>query len=145
MADIKLTGPLNLSGNLTLTPTNGGKVLVNEVEALVAATPPMDLMQGIAPPVILPPPPAAPSDPAPNIWIVNSFNQTVKTGDRALVAGGLIMQGTVPTWPGMMLPSLVNTGPRAVSINRLPINVVGDQGIVFPSGGAATFNASGQA
>lgn len=144
MSDIQLTGPLNLVGNLTLTPTNGGKVLVNNAEALIAATPPMDLMQGVGPPVILPPPPASPSDPAPNIWIVSSFNQTVKTGDRALVAGGLIMQGSVPTWPGMMLPSQVNAGPSAVTVNRIAINVVGDPGIVFPSGGAAMFTASGQ-
>jgi hypothetical protein len=56
----------------------------------------------------------------------------------------MLMQGATPTWPGMVLPSNANSGPTAVKAGGLPINVVGDQGAVFPSGGTATFNQSGQ-
>ena len=42
----------------------------------------------------------------------------------------------------MLLPSTLNTNVMA---NGVPINVKGDQGVIFPSGGTAMFNtASGQ-
>jgi len=135
MGDLKLTGPLNLMGNLTLKD----KVFVNNVEALVEGN-----NLGTAPPVILPPPPASPSDPAPPVSILASFNKTIKAGTKCIVAQGVVMQGSVPTWPGMMLPSQGNTSPSLVSANGLPINVVGDQAVIFPSGGSASFTQSGQ-
>jgi hypothetical protein len=53
-----------------------------------------------------------------------------------------VMQGSTPTWPGMVLPSQGNTGP--VTVNRIPMNVVGDQAVIFPSGGTASLGTSGQ-
>lgn len=135
MGDLKLTGPLNLMGNLTLED----KVFVGGTEVLVQAN-----NIGQAPPVILPPPPASPTDPAPQVSVIVSFNLTVKAKTKPIVAQGMLMQGSTPSWPGMVLPSNANTGPTAVKANGLPMNVVGDQGVVFPSGGSATFNSSGQ-
>jgi hypothetical protein len=135
MGDLNLTGPLNFMGNLTLKD----KVKVGGAEALVVAN-----GIGQAPPVILPPPPASPTDPAPGVNVIVSFNLTIKAGTKPIVAQGMCMQGSTPTWPGMVLPSNVNTGPTAVKANGLPMNVVGDQGVTFPSGGSITFNSSGQ-
>ena len=75
MADLNLKGPLNLMGNLTL---KGGKVKVNGAEALVEVTPSDPAQCSAASPVIIPTPPAAPLQPQPTVWIVNSFNKTVK-------------------------------------------------------------------
>jgi len=133
MGGLKLTGPLNLMGNLTLKD----KVFAGGVEVLVEGN-----NLGNAPPVILPPPPASPSDPALQVSILASFNKTVKAGTKCIVAQGMVMQGSVPTWPGMMLPSQNNTSP--VSANGIPMNVVGDQAVIFPSGGSASFSQSGQ-
>ena len=133
MGGLKLTGPLNLMGNLTLKD----KVFAGGVEVLVEGN-----NLGNAPPVILPPPPASPSDPAPQVSILASFNKTVKAGSNCIVAQGMVMQGSVLTWPGMMLPSQSNTSP--VSANGIPMNVVGDQAVIFPSGGSASFSQSGQ-
>ena len=138
MGDLKLSGRLNLKGNLTLKD----KVLVGGQEVLVELIAPSDPNHGQGPPVILPPPPAAPTDPGPKIWVINSFNKTVKAGTKPIVALGMVMQGNVPTWPGMMLPSQGNTGP--VSINFIPINVVNDQAVVFPLGAPAPLATSGQ-
>jgi len=140
MGDINLKGPLNLMGNLTL---KGGKVMINGVEALVQVTPGDDAQCSSAPPVIIPPPPGAPLAPDPTVWIVNSFNQTVKAGEKSIVALGMAMQGKqgAPMWPGMVLPSSANTN---VKINQIPINVVNDMAVIFPSGGSATFSKSGQ-
>ena len=140
MADLNLKGPLNLMGNLTL---KGGKVKINGVEALVEVTPSDPAQSSAAPPVILPPPPASPLQPQPTVWIVNSFNKTVKAGSKSLVALGMAMQGQsgAPLWPGMVLPSSANT---TVTINHIPVNVVNDMAVIFPSGGSAAFNASGQ-
>jgi hypothetical protein len=55
---------------------------------------------------------------------------------------GVAMQGNIPSWPGMVLPSAGNTGP--VMVNFMPINVVNDQAMIFPSGGAASLSTSGQ-
>ena len=137
MGTLDLKGPLNLAGTLTLkdTLTISGKKALVQVDKT-----------GTAPPVILPPPPATPLDEGQDVSIIASFNQTVKAGSNAIVALGMVMQGTHPrkTWPGMMLPSSANTGPGKVTINNLAINVEGDQAVIFPSGGSATFNTSGQ-
>lgn len=143
MANLNLKGRLNLKGNLTLKGNSGGKVTVGGKEALVEAIAPSDPPHASgAPPVILPPPPAAPTDPGPKLWVINSFNKTVKAGTKAIVAQGMTMQGNVPTWPGMVLPSQGNTGP--VSINFLPINVVNDQAVTFPMGAPVPLTTSGQ-
>ena len=141
MADLTLKGTLNLMGNLTLKGDSGGKVKVNGVEILVEVPAGTMPAQGNAPPVILPPPPASPSDPAPFVDVVNSFNRTVMVGSKPAVALGMVMQGSSPTWPGMVQPSSVNA---TVTINHVAINVVGDMATIFPSGGSATFSGSGQ-
>jgi len=138
MANITLKGTLNLMGNLTF---KGDKLLVGTAEALVQVTA-GDPAQGVAPPVILPPPPGSPIAPQPDVWIINSFNPTVKQKTKVIVALGMAMQGVAASpWPGMVLPSSVNSG---VTINHIPINVVGDQAVIFPSGGSASFTSSGQ-
>ena len=140
MADLVLKGRLDFRGSLTLQGTGGGKVKVDSSEVLVELQPPQS--HGSAPTVILPPPPAAPLDPGPAVVILSSFNKTVKAGPKPIVTLGMVMQGTTPMWPGMVLPTQGNAGP--VSVNQIPMNVVGDQAIVFPSGGTASFNSSGQ-
>jgi hypothetical protein len=136
MGDINLVGPLDLMGTLTLKD----KVLIDGAEALVVAN---QIGNGAAP-VILPPPPASPLDTGLKVSVLVSFNLTVMAASKALVAQGMLMQGNTPMWPGMVLPSTNNTGSSAVKANGLPINVVNDQGVVFPSGGTATFDKSGQ-
>lgn len=137
MADINLKNTLQLRGDLTFT---GGKLLVGSVEVLVETVAPTDPAQGHAPsPVVIPPPPGAPSDPGVNVWVLNSFNKTIKAGTRAVVAQGLVMQGNAPSWPGLVMP-----GSAQVTINGIPINVVGDRATIFPSGVPVTFDASGQ-
>ncbi|WP_157270355.1 hypothetical protein [Azohydromonas aeria] len=143
MADITLKGKLNLMGTLTFKPGAGGKVKVGAVEALVEVLPSDPPQCSAAPPVILPPPPASPLAPQPTVWIVNSFNKTVKAGTRPIAALGMVMQGAsgAPVWPGMLLPS---AGNATVTINHVPVNVVNDQAVILPSGGSAAFSASGQ-
>lgn len=143
MADLTLKGRLNLMGNLTLKASGGGKVKVGSLEVLVELIAPGDPNHGIAPPVILPPPPTSPTDPGPKVWVINSFNKTVKIGTKPIVTQGLVIQGNIPSWPGMVLPSQGNTGP--VTVNHIPMNVLNDQAVIFPSGGTAMLNAkSGQ-
>ena len=142
MADITLKGTLNLVGNLTF---DGGKLLIGEAkaQALVEVLPSDPPQCSAAPPVMLPPPPLGPTFPQPTVWIVSSFNQTVKAKNKAVVALGMAMQGqNAAPWPGMVLPS---SGNPTVTINGIPINVVNDQAVIFPSGGSAAFNVSGQA
>ncbi|HLL56246.1 MAG TPA: hypothetical protein VK447_21965 [Myxococcaceae bacterium] len=143
MADLVLKGRLNLKGFLTLKGASGGKVKVGAAEALVEVLPAAAPQSSGAPPVLLPPPPAAPTQPQPTVWIVNSFNKTVKAGMQNIVTQGMAMQGLTgaPMWPGMVLPSSNNP---TVTINNLPINVVNDMATIFPSGGVATFTSSGQ-
>jgi hypothetical protein len=148
MADLILKGVLDLQGTLTLEGASGGKVKIGDagLEALVEALP-SGPAQGNAPPVILPPPPAAPAQPQPTVWIVNSFNKTVTVqtamGAKPLVAQGMAMQGLsgAPAWPGMVLPS---AGNPTVTVSSIPVNVVNDQAVIFPSGGSAVFSTSGQ-
>jgi hypothetical protein len=140
VADLKLEGILDLSGMLTLQPS-GGKVLVGGAEALVVLPIGSKPPHGSAPPVIQPPPPAGPLDATPGVVIISSLNQTVKAGQNAIVTMGMVMQGDMSLWPGMVLPSTVNS---TVTINQIAINVKGDKAIIFPSGGSASFNESGQ-
>ena len=93
------------------------------------------------PPVLIPPPPASPSDPGTGVKVISSYNKTVTAAGKNIVALGIVMQGNVPSWPGMMLPSV---GNPTVTINRMAINVVNDQATIFPSGGVGTFTQSGQ-
>lgn len=142
MADLELSGLLDLSGDLSLA-ADGGKVKVSGHEVLVELTPssrPAHSSGGV--PVMMPPPPASPIDVGVFVNVINSFNKTVKISGKAIVAQGMVMQGNSPTWPGMVLPSIGNTGP--VTANHLPINVANDKAVIFPSGAAATLDTSGQ-
>jgi hypothetical protein len=136
MANLQLEGKLNLMGKLSLEG-DGGKVMVAGQAVLVETD-----AEGTAPPVILPPPPAGPSNPIPTVKVISSFNKTITAGGKNIVALGIVLQGDPLQWPGMMLPSSVNTGP--VTVNGAPANVVGDQATIFPSGGSATFTTNGQ-
>jgi len=137
MADLKLKGVLNLMGTLSLNP-DGGKVLIGDagLEALVE-----EVEGQAAPPVLIPPPPASPSDPGIKVKVISSFNKTVTANGKNIVALGIVMQGDVPSWPGMMAPS---AGNPTVTINFIAINVQNDQATIFPSGGAGLFAQSGQ-
>jgi uncharacterized Zn-binding protein involved in type VI secretion len=137
MGELNLKGTLSLVGPLDLKD----KVLVDGKEALIQLTAPSSPQHGTAPPVNLPPPPAGPADPGPKVWVINSFNQTVKANGKAIVTQGMAMQGNVPTWPGMVLPSSNNPTVKA---NQIAICVVGDKAVILPSGGSATFSSSGQ-
>lgn len=142
LGDLNLKGTLNLTGVLKLNPS-GGKVLVGGKEALVV----LGLAQGkkhgdAAAPVVQPPPPAAPINMGLDVVVFVSFNQTVKAGNAAIVTQGMAMQGSpAQIWPGMVQPSTNNS---TVKINHLAVNVQGDTAVVFPSGGSATLNTSGQ-
>jgi uncharacterized Zn-binding protein involved in type VI secretion len=142
MANLELSGLLDLSGNLNLA-ADGGKVMVSNQAVLVELTPtsrPAHCSAGV--PVMMPPPPATPTDLGVFVNVINSFNKTVKIGGKPVVAQGMVMQGNTPTWPGMVLPSTANTGP--VTANHLPINVTTDKAVIFPSGASATLDESGQ-
>ena len=141
MGDLVLSGLLNLSGTLKLAG-DGGKVKVGAAEALVQGQRGSGPTQGAGVPVMLPSA-ASPLDPGTDVWVVRSFNTTVTVDDAAVVALGNFAQGNPGqgTWPGMVLPSSVNS---TVTIDNLPINVVGDSGITLPSGGSVSFTASGQ-
>lgn len=140
MGDLVLGGTLQLMGTLNLE-AEGGKVVIDaggaQFEVLVEGA-----TGTAAPPVIQPPPPATPLDTGVDAEVISSFNQTVKAGGKNIVTGGVVMQGDVPTWPGMMLPSAGNTGP--VLVSGIPATVQNDQATIFPSGGVATFTTSGQ-
>jgi hypothetical protein len=142
MGDLVLSGWLNLSGTLKLAG-DGGKVRVDTQEVLVQGQKGRGPAHGVGLPVILPPPPAPPTDPGTEVWIFNSFNKTVTVAGAAIVTLGVCAQGNAgrATWPGMVLQSTVN--PR-VTVNFIPMNVVGDSGITLPNGGLVNFTASGQ-
>lgn len=150
MAGLKLTGPLNLMGILTLN-ASGGVVTAGGNEVLVESSPTAGpTHSSSAPPVILPPPPAPPTDTGTTVWVVSSFNKTVQIkttafGPRPIIALGMVMQGNIPMWPGMVLPSQKNAQPKAVSVNGVSANVTQDQAMIFPTGAPAMLNAkSGQ-
>ena len=135
MTDLTLQGPLALQGILHLK-ADGGKLVVNGQQALV------EHAGGQAPPVIQPPPPAAPLAPGPDVDIVSSLGKAIDAGGIPVVTTGMVLQAGV--WPGMVLPSSANAGPTAVTAGGIPINVVGDRAVIFPSGASATFTNSGQ-
>lgn len=148
MTDLILKGPLNLTGRLILA-ADGGEVKVGSKPVLVEVGR-SGISQGIGIPVIQPPAPK-PIDDGTEVRIFNSFNSSVKIKvngkDLPVVALGICIQGNVPngTWPGMMLPSVVNNIPKPiVTINQIPINVVGDQAITLANGGTINFSESGQ-
>lgn len=137
MADLILSGDLNLGGTLNLETTAGGKVTVDTAEVLVEGA------EGRGIPVIQPPPPASPIDSGSKVRVQKSFNSTIKANGKNIVALGICMQGHTYVWPGMVLPSTQNT--RAVKINGVAINVKSDSGITLPNGGSVTFDqTSGQ-
>jgi hypothetical protein len=136
--DLELNGPLDLMGTLDLSG-DGGKVKVNGKEALVEGAEGQALS-----PVIIPTPPASPSDPGLAVKVITSLGKTVKAG-QVIVTSGMVLQGNTPTWPGMLLPSASNAGPTMVTANGIPVNVLGDKATIFPNGGSATLgNKSGQ-
>jgi len=146
MADLLLSGSLNLTGTLKLVGSEGGKVKAGDREVLVEITPKGNprFKHGQAPgPVLIPPPPATPADDGIDIWIYKSFNATVTANDKKIIALGICAQGKpgVATWPGMVQPSIGNTN---VKINQVAINVTNDSGLILPSGAAVTFTNSGQ-
>lgn len=136
MATLTLKGLLNLTGVLKFNPA-GGKVLIGDsgLEALVEGA------EGEAPPVLIPSPPATPTDPGIRIKVVSSFNRSVTAGGKNIVALGSVMQGDIPSWEGMMLPSLSN---KSVTVDMVLINVQHDQATIIASGGMGTFGKSGQ-
>jgi hypothetical protein len=147
MTDLVLAGRLDLSGRLRLAGS-GGKVLADGGSGpreVVVETEPTGSPQAQAPLVPVPPPPATPSDPGLGVHVVSSFAKlvTIDVTGRPVpaVAQGLVLQGDVPSWPGSVLPSTSNTGVR---VEHVPVNVVGDQVVVFPSGAAVPLTASGQ-
>jgi hypothetical protein len=144
VADLLLSGPLHFKGTLNLAG-DGGRVLAGGAEVLVeVGRGQAGKAHGNAPaPVPIPPPPAAPSDPGLEVWIFKSFNPTVTAAGVNIVTQGMCAQGNPgqSTWPGMVQGSLVNP---FVTANGVPMNVVGDMGIILPSGAPVTFTASGQ-
>lgn len=138
MGDLHLEGPLNLSGQLHLCH-DGGTLTVNGAEALVEGA----TGEALAP-VLLPPPPAKPITESLAVEVVASLGKTIDTAGAVVVTTGMVLQGEPRTWPGMVLPSVGNSGPTAVLANGLPINVVDDRAAIFPNGGSASLGSSGQ-
>lgn len=119
MADLNLKGTLKFAGSLDLRGS-GGKVKVEGKEALVVGA------TGTGIPILLPPPPAKPTDDGTEVQVMNSLNQTVKAkGTPIVVAGSEVMQGNVPTWPGKLLP-----GAGHVQVNGVGVSVVNDQAVI---------------
>ena len=138
MGDLNLKGTLNLLGTLKLNPS-GGKVLVDGKEALVVLAPTEAHGKAAAP---VPQPPPAPINTGLPVVVFMSFNQTVTANGVAIVTQGMALQGSsARPWPGMVQPS---TNNPTVKINNIAINVVNDMAVIFPSGGTATLDASGQ-
>ncbi|MFZ1985645.1 MAG: hypothetical protein WAU91_14600 [Desulfatitalea sp.] len=143
MADLVLSGLLNLKGQLALKGDAGGKVKVGSFEVLVEVSKGVPPSQGQGVPVLLPPPPASPTDPGIDCWIFKSFNATVTAGGKNIVTQGMCAQGNpgTATWPGMVQPSM---GNPTVTINNIAINVQNDMATILPTGTPAVFTSSGQ-
>ncbi|MCG9967141.1 hypothetical protein L9W92_03615 [Pelotomaculum terephthalicicum JT] len=145
MGDLKLSGLLNLAGNLKLTGRDGGKVKVNEIEVVVETQKGQaGASHGQAPaPVPIPPPPGSPTDPGLDVWVFKSFNPTVKANGKNIVTQGICAQGNpgTATWPGMVQTSIMNS---TVTINRIFINLLGDMCIILPTGAPVPIKVSGQ-
>lgn len=146
MTDLVLRAPdgqLHLTGTLELK-ADGGTVKVDNDDVLVELPTAEDPHATGTPPVVLPPPPGSPIDPGGSVWVIASLNTGVTVHGRAVVTQGMVLQGEGPdgpTWPGMVLPSQTNT---TVTVDRLPMNVEGDQAVVFASGAVADLTSSGQ-
>lgn len=147
MADLVLSGQLNLKGTLHLVGEDRGKVMIGagRLEALVE----VDKGDGQAhcsdaPQVLIPPQGPGYVDDGTNVWIYKSFNRTVTANDAKIITQGLCAQGRVglATWPGMVSASIGNQ--EGVTINNVAINVVNDLGITLASGASVTFSNSGQ-
>ena len=138
MPELALKGSLKLVGKLKLKGASNGKVTVDGAEALVELSP-SGPSHATASPVMMPPPPAGPSDPGPDVWVITSFSKEITANGKIIVAGGMAMQGKTPTWPGMVLPS-----QKKVTANGIPINVKDDQAMIFPSGSSVKLSSSGQ-
>jgi hypothetical protein len=138
MGDLRLTGMLNLQGTLDLAPAvAGGKVLAGGLPVLVVPG-----AKGKATvPVLLPPPPAKPTDTGFDVAVIVSFNQSVTAGGKAIVTQGMCLQGDMMSWPGMVAPSVGNAG---VKVNNVAMNVENDQATILPTGAPAVLNTSGQ-
>lgn len=139
MADLMLSGLLNLGGNLELA-ASGGKVKAEGANVLVAVGR-SGAQQGQGSPVMMPPSPAGPLDTGPAVRIIKSFNSGVTIHTVPVVALGITAQGNQVIWPGMVLPSTVNT---KVKLNGVAINVEGDSAITLPNGGTVSLDTSGQ-
>ena|SRR5215213_4177822 len=142
MADLLLSGMLNLKGDLKLAGTDGGLVKAKNGPVLVESGRGAGQSHGQAPaPVPIPPPPAKPSELGLDVWIFKSFNSTVTAGGKKIVAQGMCAQGDPgrASWPGMVLPSIKNA-PPGVTIKNIPVNVTGDMGVILPTGAPVTFN-----
>lgn len=135
MANLELNGTLDFSGIVQLEGDSGGKVLVDSIEVLVEQS------EGLAAaPVNLPPPPAGPIEPGLKVIVISSLNKTVTAGGKAIVTQGIVMQGSNPMWPGMVM-----RGSHNVTVNNIPMNVMNEQATIFPSGGTAKLSTkSGQ-
>jgi hypothetical protein len=138
MGNLVLSGRLNFMGSLDLK-SSGGTVKIDGDDVMVQGS---GAQAQAAAPVILPPPPASPVTTSLDVTIIVSFNTMVKVAGKTAIALGMVLQGAPSIWPGMVLPSTKNTGP--VTAGGIPINVVGDRAAIFPNGGSATFDTSGQ-
>lgn len=119
MADLNLKGTLKFVGSLDLGAA-GGKVKVEGREALVVGA------TGTGTPILLPPPPAQPTDPGTEVRVMSSSNQTVKAaGKPIVVTGSEVKQGNSLTWPGTVLP-----GAGAVQANGIAMSLVNDQAAI---------------
>jgi hypothetical protein len=141
MADILLSGVLDLTGSLNLVPPKGGLVKANGAPVLVELPRGGTDTHGTGTPVPLPPP--APTDPGTDVWVFRSYNSTITANDKAIITQGMCAIGSPmqATWPGIVQSSVVNP---AVKINGVAMNVVGDLATILPTGAPATFTASGQ-
>lgn len=136
MADLILSGTLDLSGSLKLNGSAGGKVKVGSAEVLTVDA------KGSGVPVLQPP--QAPLDEGTDVKVARSFNSSVSANGKLVVTQGLTKQGSQAKnypWPGMILPSAENKG---VKVDGLAINVKSDQAMTLPNGGSVAFNDSGQ-
>src|SRR3954470_9032077 len=124
MADVLLSGMLDLTGTLDLVPHRGGQVKAGGAAVLVqVGRGAAGKAQGQAPaPVPIPPPPAAPADPGLDVWVFRAFNATVKANGLPIVTQGMCAQGQpgTATWPGMVQASL---GNQTVKANGIAMNV----------------------
>lgn len=142
MADLKLAGMLNLSGDLVLRG-DVGKVFANGFEVLVEAPSPNDphSEQGIPVPLTG----TSLIDAGTKVFVTKNFNSAVMIESAYVITMGITAQGDTPTWPGFVLPSVKNkSGEGIVTVNNIPINVKDDISITLPNGGTAKLTETHQ-